>query len=235
MKKAKVEASGLAWPDPEKVRLAEVQFAPYNPRRMSPERMRQLKASLVKHGMVLNLVVQRRSEAHGESVLIGGHQRITAARELCKERGWPEPEWGWATFKDCTDAVAKQLNVALNNIEGEFDPHLLGLLLADVGDLAPTDILAMGLGEDNIAQLIRDASRSPDEQAAELEREAQSLIGGFERSIVLTVDFASLAERDKAKEVLSTRAKADGRKAGAVLLEALLMVSARKRKKEGSK
>ena len=34
--------------------------------------MRQLKASLVKHGMVLNLVVQRRSEAHGESVLIGG-------------------------------------------------------------------------------------------------------------------------------------------------------------------
>jgi len=234
MKKSKVEASGLAWPDPEKVRLAGVQFAPYNPRRMSPERMRQLKASLMKHGMVLNLVVQRRSEAHGESVLIGGHQRITAARELCKERGWPEPEWGWATFKDCSDAVAKQLNVALNNIEGEFDPHLLGLLLADVGDLAPTDILAMGLGEDNVAQLIRDASRSPDEQAAELEREAQSLIGGFERSIVLTVDFASLAERDKAKEVLSARAKAEGRKAGAVLLEALL-APACLRPKEGSK
>lgn len=219
-KKAKA-AVGLAWPEPERVRLADVKFAPYNPRRMPAERMRQLKASIVKHGMVLNLVVQRRSEAHGESVLIGGHQRVTAARELCRERGWPEPEHGWAVFRDCSDAVAKQLNVALNNIEGEFDPHMLGLLLSGVGDLGDDDLLAMGLSGDAVDQLIRDAVRTPEEQAEVLEREAAALLGGFERAVSLTVDFASLAERDEAKKILSARAKAEKIKGGSVVLAAL--------------
>lgn len=217
MKKSK----GLTWHDPEKVALSSVQFAAYNPRRMPPERMRQLKASLLKHGVVLNLVVQRKSEAYGANVLIGGHQRIVAAREICKERGWPDPEHGWAVFVDVPDAVAKQLNVSLNNVGGEFDPHLLGLLLADVREAGEVDFLALGLGEDNVAELIRAATATPDQQAAELEREAAGLMNSFTPSPTLTLEFATSEERDEAKAMIAERAKADGVKGGAVVLAAL--------------
>lgn len=223
MRKTEKKA-GLSWPDPERVLLSKVQFAPYNPRRMPAEKMRALKASIVKHGMVLNLVVQRRSEAHGANVLIGGHQRVTAARELCRERDWPEPTHGWAVFRDCSDAVAKQLNVSLNNIGGDFDLYLLGLLLADVApDLGEDGALALGLADENIAELIRQATTTPEEMAAALEREGEALLGGFERAHSLTLDFDSAADRDRAKAALTARAKAEKRKGGSVLISLLEM------------
>lgn len=222
MRKSKeVAPDGLSWPEPERVPLSKVQLAPYNPRRMPPDKMRALKASIVKHGMVLNLVVQRRSEAHGANVLIGGHQRIAAARELCRDRGWPEPRHGWAVFRDCTDAVAKQLNVSLNNVGGEFDPHMLGLLLASVsGEMSDEDYVGLGLARDNVDELIRMATATPEDLASELEREAAGLLG-FERAISLTIDFDSAADRDKAKAILVTRARAAKARGGSILLSAL--------------
>jgi ParB-like chromosome segregation protein Spo0J len=214
--------AAFAWPEPERVPLSEVQFAPYNPRRMPPEKMRQLKASILKHGMVLNLVVQRCSEVHGSNVLIGGHQRIVAARELCREHCWPEPTHAWAVFRDCDDATAKQLNVALNNVGGEFDPHLLGLLLADVAPLmSADDFLAIGLGEENVDELIRSASRTPEEEAAELEREAVGLLSGFQRAETLTLEFADRGARDAAKVALVALTKESGKKAGDAMLDVL--------------
>lgn len=206
---------GLLQPDPVKVRLADVKFAPYNPRVMPPEKMRSLKASLLKHGMVLNLVVQKEG-----MVIIGGHQRVTAARELCKERGWAPPEWAWAAVLDVDDATAKQLNVSLNNIEGEFDHFKLGALFQDIlPSMTTEDVVATGFEADNLAELVRLAGES-DDIATGLEEEAEGL-SGFAKSVTLTVEFDTVEQRDAAKQLLSDAAKEAGRKAGALLLEAL--------------
>ena len=74
---------GIAVPGQVLLRLSDVNMAVYNPRVMPPEKMRALRASLVKHGFVLNLVVQKRG-----MVLIGGHQRVRAMRELCSFAEW---------------------------------------------------------------------------------------------------------------------------------------------------
>lgn len=205
----------LKMPAPELLDVASINFAPYNPRVMPPEKMRALKASLVKHGLVLNLVVQKQG-----LVLIGGHQRVTAMREVCAERGVEMPAQAWATVLDVDDATAKQLNVGLNNIEGEFDHYKLGLMFAEMlPSMTTDDVLATGFEQENIEQMIALTSDT-DAAAARLEAEAEGL-GGFARSVTLTVDFETVEQRDRAKEVLREAAERTGKKAGAVLLDAL--------------
>jgi ParB-like chromosome segregation protein Spo0J len=209
------------------MKLADLNLAKYNPRTMPAQTMRSLKASLVKHGMVLNLVAQRASPKHGPMILIGGHQRVVAMRELCAERGWAEPAELPVIVLDVGDAAAKQLNVALNNIEGEFDPFKLGEIFADIrGEMTVDDLLATGFAADEIDEMIK-LTLPVDEQAALLEADAD--LGAFARSITLSVEFDTAEARDAAKEQLRSLAAAEGRGAGAVVAEALRAYAAVKR------
>jgi ParB-like chromosome segregation protein Spo0J len=213
-------ASGFKVPPQTVMRLADLNFAPYNPRTISDEKMAALKASLVKHGLVLNMVVQAHSEQYGSSVLIGGHQRVRAMREVCAERGWPEPEAVPCTVLDVPDAEAKQLNVALNNIEGEFDPYKLGAMFRDIrGGMTMDDVLATGFQAVEIDQAIALVA-TPDDQALALE-EGTGDLSGFGASITLSVEFTSAEERDAAKAALREAAEASGRKAGDIVGEAI--------------
>lgn len=206
--------------DPVKVSIAAVNKAPYNPRVMPREKMEALKASLLKHGMVLNLVVQRQSPKYGPMVIIGGHQRIDAIRAVCDERGWAVPEHAWAVVLDVGDDEAKELNIALNAIEGEFDAYKLGLVFDEIYPrMTPTDVLATGFRPEQIAEL-RELTLPPDVLAQRLEQEAGQL-GSFAKSVTLTVEFDSVEQRDKAKERLAAMAKERGEKPWAVLLKAL--------------
>jgi len=58
--------------------------APYNPRQMPPEEKEKLKRSIQRFGFVEPLVVQLKGR-----VVIGGHQRLEAARPGTRE---PRPE-----------------------------------------------------------------------------------------------------------------------------------------------
>jgi ParB-like chromosome segregation protein Spo0J len=216
-KKKGADAAPLSMPEPARVRLADLAFAPYNPRTMPAAHMRALKASLLKHGLVLNLVVQREG-----MVLIGGHQRVTAVRELCAERGLPEPEHAWATVLDVSDDDAKQLNVALNapGLAGEFDPYKLGALFQDVlPRMSNDDFPALGFDRDEVAELVK-LAMPPDDQAAALEADALGL-AGFAKSVTLTVEFETVADRDAAKDLLREQAIGAKAKAGTVLLKAI--------------
>lgn len=212
--------------EPVMLALGLINFAPYNPRVMPPAEMRSLKASIKKHGMVLNLVVQKKSPEFGEHVLIGGHQRVTAMRELCKEAKQDLPEMVWCIVLDVDDVTAKQLNVSLNNIEGEFDAHKLGELLASIHGDSSFDQIAIGFDQQEIDELIRQALETPEDEALRLEREAAEL-GGFGKSITLTVEFDTVERRDEAKELM--RALAGDKKAGVVLAK-LLKAEAASRK-----
>jgi len=219
-KKDAAVVAGLSMPEPVKVRLADVQFATYNPRVMPAEEMKSLKASLIKHGLVLNLIIQKKG-----NVLIGGHQRVRAMRELCKEKNWPEPEFVWATVLDVPDKVAKQLNIALNKISGEFDPYKLGQMFSSMS-MTADDVLAVGFSSVEIAELVK-LTVPPDTAAAALEAQADDDLGGFGRSITLTVEFATVEARDAMKARLGMIAKERGVKAGEVLATAMDALASR--------
>lgn len=213
MRKTK-EASGLKLPEQTLVKLSSVNFAPYNPRTMSVEQMAALKASLVKHGMVLNLVVQKRG-----MVLIGGHQRVDAMRSVCRERNWPEPEAVPAVILDVPDDDAKKLNVALNRIDGEFDPYRLGELFQSLRpDLTEEDVAALGFVMAEVDQAIA-LVQPPEELAALLEEQAKEDLSIFGRSITLSVEFETVEDRDLAKTLL--KELSDKTKPGHILLKAL--------------
>lgn len=229
-KQAPVDAVGaMKIARTESLKLSELNLAAYNPRVMPPEKMKSLKASLVKHGLVLGLVVQRRADAGTEHVLIGGHQRVMAMRELCAERGWAEPDEVPCVVLDVRDREAKQLNVTLNNIEGEFDPYKLGQLFADVRpDMTFDDALATGFAFEQIDELVK-LVVPLDVAADDLEGQIGDLTG-FGKSITLSIEFGTVEARDEAKKIVVERLKQEGRKPGDVLLELMRAHAALPRK-----
>lgn len=209
--------------EPEMVRLSKLRPAPYNPRVMPEAMMRSLMASLRESGLVLNLVVQRRSAEHGPMVIVGGHQRVEALRRVCEEDGQPPPERVPAVVLDLDDARAKRLNVALNRVEGEFIDDLLGRVLAQVGDVDDAGVLAMGLSADEFRAL-RALAEPVDVSAAAdaLEAEAAALLQSAGSSgCSLIVEFDDAASRDAARDALKAAAKDRKARAGNVLLSAL--------------
>jgi len=147
---------GISVPIQELLGTADIQEAPYNPRIMPKDRMASLKASLAKHGMILNLVVQKRSKQYKQNnVLIGGHQRLRALREIANERGIEPPTKLPCVVLDVDDATAKQLNVALNRIEGEFDHFKVGEMFSDIiKEMTTDDVLATGFDALQIEQMV---------------------------------------------------------------------------------
>src|SRR5688572_11009484 len=85
---------------------------------------------------------------HDDKIVIGGHQRLLAARRL-----------GWKTvpviFLEVTDEQAKLLNLALNKISGEWDEQLLARLLADL-QLVPDVALSLsGFDDEELKRLLK--------------------------------------------------------------------------------
>lgn len=99
-------------------KIADLNPATYNPRKMSKEARHGLAASLKRFGLVQDVVVNRRN-----NVIVGGHQRIAAL----KVAGETEVPVIWV---DLSEEEEKALNVTLNNpaIAGEFDDGLQALL-----------------------------------------------------------------------------------------------------------
>lgn len=223
-----MKRSELYIPAPELVQLADINFDPFNPRTMPAPMMRSLKASLRKNGLVLNLVVRREG-----MILVGGHQRVSALRELCKEEGWPEPKAAWATVMNISEADARQLNVSLNNIEGEFDEFKLAKMFDGVlPSMTEDDVLATGFGRDNLEELMNLLTPT-DSMAEQLEEEAAGL-SQFARSVTLTIEFDSVQDRDAVKVALKEAAASEGRGAGRIILDALAARPAQiKAKKKG--
>jgi ParB-like chromosome segregation protein Spo0J len=200
--------AGLILPDPEQVKISEINFATYNPRVMSAKKMKQLKASLLKHGLVLNLVIQKKNRT-----LIGGHQRVTAIREICAERGWIVPDLAWATVLDIDDASAKMLNVSLNKIDGDFDPYKLGELFKSLPKLELDGILSMGFEPEGVEELIKFIDPVDDSTGKEVKT--------FAKAATLSVEFATAEQRDQAKALLIEHSDKKGKKPGVFLLSLL--------------
>jgi len=130
--------------------------AEYNPRRMPREKLESLKRSIERFGFVEPVVVNRRrgrlweKDERGD-VIVGGHQRVRAERELGHAR---VP----VVFVDLDPEGEQTLNLALNS-GGEWDLEKLGALLKSLRQ-AGADLAASGFSDTEIERAIRDAERA---------------------------------------------------------------------------
>ncbi|MFA5871414.1 MAG: DNA methyltransferase [Parcubacteria group bacterium] len=108
---------------------ASLKASEYNPRKISPEMMEQLKESIRRYSMCDPLIVN--SAPNRRLTLIGGHMRHRAAKEL----GLIEVPVVFVNIPDIE--LEKELNLRLNKNTGEFDWDLLAkfdeTFLSEVG------------------------------------------------------------------------------------------------------
>lgn len=100
------------------MKLADLDAAPYNPRRISPRALEGLKKSLQTFGVVQPIVWNKRSKR-----IVGGHQRRDALLQLGETKAQ-------VVVVDLKEKDEKALNIALNStsIEGEFTDDVVALL-----------------------------------------------------------------------------------------------------------
>ena len=125
----------------EKMKVSDLKYAPYNPRKIDDKELAKLKRSISEFGYVEPIVWNQRT-----GFVVGGNQRLKALREL-------EIEEVDVVVVDLDDAKEKALNVALNKISGEWDFPKLKDLLTDI-DTGDFDIELTGFDLDEIADLI---------------------------------------------------------------------------------
>ena len=152
------------------MRLADIKPAEYNPRVRLTEvdhEYKALKASIDEFGLVVPLIVNERT-----GTLVSGHQRLN----VMLSEGVEETE---VVIVDMEPEREKALCIALNKISGQWDYGALADILEELRD-SPVDILATGLSDDEIADLLG---------------ELQEEIGGRE-----TPDVESVGKKEDTKE-----------------------------------
>jgi DNA modification methylase len=114
-----------------------------NPRKISDAELDALTRSLREFGFVQPVLARQ-----GTGLVIGGHQRLTAARRIGLKT---VP----VTYLDISDEQAHLLNLALNKISGDWDTDLLGQLLKDLSIVPDLDLSLSGFEPVEIDQLLK--------------------------------------------------------------------------------
>ena len=96
----------------EKVKIAELNPAEYNPRRMTNKQYEDLRNSLEKFGCTTPIVI------NADNTIVGGHQRLRIMREL-------GAEYVPTVRVNLSKEDEKELNIRLNKNTGEFDLDVL--------------------------------------------------------------------------------------------------------------
>jgi len=113
-----------------------------NARKITRLELDALARSIREFGFVEPILARR------DGTVIGGHQRLAAARRL----GLKFVPVVWL---DVSAEQGRLLGLALNRISGEWDEPLLARLLADLKDVPGVDLTLSGFGEDEIEDLLR--------------------------------------------------------------------------------
>src|SRR5690242_16743901 len=101
----------------EQVPIDDLRPDPANPRKIGDAELEALTRSIKQYGFVQNVLARRE-----DRTVIGGHQRLVAARRL-----------GYTTvpviYLDLSIEEARVLNLSLNKVSGTWDDELLARLL----------------------------------------------------------------------------------------------------------
>lgn len=129
------------YPKLQKMKLADLKPASYNPRKISSDALGRLTKSLSELGNLQPITWNAKT-----GNIVGGHQRLKCYSALQKE----EVEV-WAVWLD--EAQEKAANIALNKLSGEFDLPALKDILEEI-DTGEIDLDITGFGADELADLM---------------------------------------------------------------------------------
>jgi DNA modification methylase len=125
------------------VAIDDLRPDPANPRRIDDGELEALTRSIQEFGLVDPIIARRE-----DNVVIGGHQRLVAARRL-----------GLKTvpvvYVDLSVEQARLLNIGLNKISGDWDKELLARLLAELDQAPNVDLSLTGFDDDEISKLLK--------------------------------------------------------------------------------
>jgi DNA modification methylase len=127
----------------EQIPIEVLKPDPANPRRISDQELESLTRSIRQFGLVDPIIARKE-----DKTVIGGHQRLLAARRL----GYKEVP---VVFADLSMEQARLLNIALNKISGSFDEELLSRLLCELSQAPNVDITLSGFGDDELKKLLK--------------------------------------------------------------------------------
>lgn len=123
--------------------IGDLRPDPANPRRISDEELESLTRSIREFGFVDPIIVRRE-----DKVVIGGHQRLLAARKL----GLKQVP---VVLVDLSQDQARLLNLALNRISGNWDQELLARMLAELNEVSDVDLTLTGFSEDELKKHLK--------------------------------------------------------------------------------
>lgn len=135
------------------IKRSEINFAAYNPRNITEEARKALKANLKKIGLLGGVVW---NEETGN--LVSGHQRVSIMDDVNKyDPATNENDYVFRVeVAHLDEKTEKEQNLFMNNhkVQGEFDPEKLVLMLEDI-DLGNTgfddfDLDIMGIGSSDL-------------------------------------------------------------------------------------
>lgn len=134
--------------------LKDLKPAPYNPRKISPQALKGLTASIKRFGLVQPIILNARS-----GFVVGGHQRI----EAMKATGEKDAQ---VLVVDLPDEEERALNVTLNSpaISGTFTDELQPIL-DDIRESLPHDFVDLRL-DDLLSDSLSTATGNEDEAPA---------------------------------------------------------------------
>lgn len=127
----------------EKKKIRDIDRAAYNPRiDLIPgdTEYENLRRSIITYGLLIPVVWNKRTNR-----VVGGHQRLT----VLENDGETEVD---VSVVDLDETQERQLNVALNKIEGGWDDEKLAELLLDLGE----DATLTGFTQQEIDSLTND-------------------------------------------------------------------------------
>ena len=123
--------------------IGDLRPDPANPRRISDEELESLTRAIREFGFVDPVIARRENK-----MVIGGHQRLLAARKLGLKK---VP----VVLVDLTEDQAHLLNLALNRISGTWDQELLAHLLADLDAVPDVDLSLTGFSDDELQKHLK--------------------------------------------------------------------------------
>lgn len=145
----------------DEVPIDQLRPDPANPRRIGDAELDALERSLRRFGFVQPVLARRE-----DGVVVGGHQRLVAARRL----GLSTVPVIWL---DLPPDQARLLGLALNKISGSWDEQLLARLLAELQAATDIDLTLSGFDEDEVESLLRSLdARERRERAEQFDLEA---------------------------------------------------------------
>jgi DNA modification methylase len=127
----------------EHVDIETLRPDPANPRKIGDAELEALTRSLREYGFVQPVIALR-----SDNTVVGGHQRLVAARKL----GIKQVP---VVYVDLPLEQARLMNLALNKVSGEWDQDMLAHLIADLSKNADLDLSLSAFSEDELEKLMK--------------------------------------------------------------------------------